>query len=219
MFKVLYCDKLLVKRHLAEALVMSGLPMRVDVNSVDLNEEIESIGDDLFFETVSVDNQKVFNRAINLGNALTGSGHDCCIKGVVVTAIVNAPAYWWTQFQRYHFADIISSQSKMHRVLTMNLEEQCSDNVDPMIITLLRDKIKVYNLEEDKAKKKILFDEIIACTPQGLTLTAGIVTNYLQLKTMYLQRKNHKMEDWSRDFSKWVLDLPYFKELCLKEII
>lgn len=36
---------------------------------------------------------------------------------------------------------------------------------------------------------------------------------YLQLKTMYLQRKNHPLEEWSNDFVRWVEGLPYFKEL------
>ena len=37
----------------------------------------------------------------------------------------------------------------------------------------------------------------ISNCPLGLELWMGITTNYLQLKTIYQQRKNHKLkEDW-----------------------
>jgi len=39
-----------------------------------------------------------------------------------------------------------------------------------------------------------------------------ITTNYLQLKTIYRQRKNHKLPEW-RIFCDWILSLPEFKEL------
>lgn len=57
-----------------------------------------------------------------------------------------------------------------------------------------------------------LYMYIISNCPQGLEKTMRVSTNYLQLKTMYLQRKNHKLYDW-REFTKWIETLPYFKEL------
>ena len=37
-------------------------------------------------------------------------------------------------------------------------------------------------------------------------------TNYQQLKTMYLQRRYHKLNEW-RIFCKWCEELPHFVEL------
>ena len=48
-------------------------------------------------------------RLYKLGNAKQGSGHDCALKGIVVRYDINAPAYFWQQWQRYHFSDIVSS--------------------------------------------------------------------------------------------------------------
>jgi hypothetical protein len=34
------------------------------------------------------------------------------------------------------------------------------------------------------------------------------------LKTIYYQRKNHKLPEW-REFCQWIEELPYFKDLVL----
>lgn len=44
--------------------------------------------------------------------------------------------------------------------------------------------------------------------PDGMKLTAGISTNYQQLKTIYSQRKNHRLPEW-RTFCKWIELLPH----------
>jgi hypothetical protein len=48
-------------------------------------------------------------RAIKLGKVKSGSGHDCFLKGIIVSCDIIFPEYWSPQFQRYHFVDIISS--------------------------------------------------------------------------------------------------------------
>lgn len=51
----------------------------------------------------------------------------------------------------------------------------------------------------------------------GFEMWMTISTNYLQLKTIYSQRKNHKLkEDWGA-FCKWCEELPMFLELTQKK--
>ncbi|MGB4243008.1 MAG: hypothetical protein WBK48_02565 [Dethiobacteria bacterium] len=176
-----------------ETIRASAFPMQVDVN----------------FEEAPEQGTK---RLQKLGQAKPGSGHDCALKGIVVQADVTAPQYWWLQFGRYHFADIVSSQSKMHRITRMNLKDQCNRYVDEEVRRYLEKLIETYNNTplEPEAKKE-LFQRIIANTPMGLMLTARITTNYLQLKNMYYQRRNHKLEEW-QIFCAWMRGLPYFCE-------
>ncbi len=62
-----------------------------------------------------------------------------------------------------------------------------------------------------------LLMKVMSNLPQGYELVAGMETSYMQLKTMYLQRRNHKLkEDWGY-FCTWCESLPLFKEFCLKE--
>ncbi len=149
-----------------------------------------------------------FGRAEKLGGCKTGTGHDCYLKGIVVQADVTAPQYWWLQFQRYHFADIVSSESKMHRILNMDIDAQCNDYVADITKTVLQDMITIYKANPTREN----FQHVIANVPMGLMLKARIVTNYLQLKTMHKQRKNHTLEEWM-DFCNWIDTLPEFKVL------
>ena len=48
--------------------------------------------------------------------------------------------------------------------------------------------------------------------PVGIKLTAGMSTNYQQLKTIYSQRKTHKLPEW-KVLCEWIEMLPYAKEL------
>ncbi|MGL5713833.1 MAG: hypothetical protein ACRCX2_12495 [Paraclostridium sp.] len=108
------------------AVKASGLPMAVDSSKIGYSDK----------------------RANILGSAKAGSGHDCFLKGIIVEARVKYPLYWTKQFQRYHFADIVSSQSTMHRVTKFNIGEQCNEWVDPSIIISVNEHVANYNKME-----------------------------------------------------------------------
>ena len=56
--------------------------------------------------------------------------------------------------------------------------------------------------------KRTMFHYILSNTPLGFELWTRISTNYLQLKTIYLQRKNHNLFDWEEDFCNFIKSLP-----------
>ena len=75
----------------------------------------------------------------------------------------------------------------------------------------------IEEIEQDKQSKEAVdtYLEILYNVPTGFGLTARLTTNYRQLKTIYHQRKNHKLPEWRR-FCGEIEKLPKFKELCLK---
>jgi hypothetical protein len=160
-------------------------------------------------------------RSFKLANNLPGTGHPNFLSGIIVSFDLTAPQYFWMQFERYHFTQIISSQSKMHRILKMDINKQVNKYVDKRIIDILKDYIKDYNTLNDELSKegkeyrkkhedslKKMFQLIVSNTPMGLELTARISTNYLQLKTQYLQRRKHKLEEWQY-YCDWIESLPF----------
>lgn len=157
-----------------------------------------------------------------LAHAKSGSGHDNFLKGIVVQFDLTFTIKAWTEAERYHFFDIVSSQSTMHRISKFELKDASfSEYTDIEIKQRLKELIDAYNEDstdttgkvgEDLKKDKYL--ELLYSVPVGLKLTAGITTNYQQLKTIYFQRKNHRLPEW-RLFCKQLEDLPYFKELIL----
>jgi len=64
---------------------------------------------------------------------------------------------------------------------------------------------EIYKSLIQKMKEDYL--RVLYSNPCGFRLTAGITTNYRQLKTMYAQRKHHRLPEW-REFCRWIESLP-----------
>lgn len=154
--------------------------------------------------------EEIVKRTYALGNAKSGSGHDCFLKGILVVFDLTWSVKASVELQRYHFIDFVSSQSTMHRISKFDLDGQYIKYVDPRIVEIMKEKQQDYN--NNPTKEKYL--ELLYSNPCGFRLTAEMTTNYLQLKTMYHQRRQHRLPEWQY-FCDWCETLPYFKELVL----
>lgn len=154
----------------------------------------------------------------------TGTGHDQFLAGIIVQFDLTLSEKAWTEFQRYKFADFVSSCSTMHKLQNMSPRMQCNKYVDPRAIDVLNEKIMEYNrllkcrkdglgVSDGTLKQARL--EMLYNIPSGFELTARITTNYRQLKTMYQQRRNHALPDW-HCICRWIETLPMFMELTQK---
>lgn len=159
------------------------------------------------------DNMKIvcnhLRRALNLGSAENGSGHDSYLKGILVNVNITADQSFWLQWERYAFQDTISSMSTMHCLCKFeDLDSMFSEYTDPRTIAICKEYINEYNANPTKEN----FHKVIHNCPEGIELTRRVSTNYLQLKTMLNQREFHKMYSWSNDFVNMCKELPYFYE-------
>ena len=146
-----------------------------------------------------------------LGSCERGSGHDCFLKGIIVQCDLTLSEKAWPQVQRYHWFEIVSSQSTMHKLMEMSVALQCNKYVDPRCIRVLEEKIAAY--KEDPSDEN--FYRAIYNIPSGYELTAGITTNYQQLKTILVQREFHRLPEWRKLICPWIHSLPRFDELVL----
>lgn len=177
------------------SMVASGYPMKADLDSMM----------DIGFGYGEKDEL----RAKKLAKAPIGAGHDNFLNGVVVQFDLMAPVKVWTEAQRYHFLDFVSSQSTMHRLVSMNFDEVFDEYVDDFMIARMKILQKQYNemAELDLPTKKEAYLKLLMSCPVGLNLTARMTTNYRQLKTIYQQRKNHRLPHW-HVFCDWIKSLP-----------
>lgn len=160
--------------------------------------------------------EKDMARVEKLGTSKSGAGHDNFLKGVVVQLDVTAPLYWWKQAQRYHWFDFVSSQSTMHCLLKFSVKDQCVPETDSRILDILEELIDEFNqLPEFDETRKIKWRTLVASLPCGFCLGATMTTNYQQLKTMYLQRKTHRLVEW-KIFCEWCESLPGFMDFVIK---
>ncbi len=186
---------------LEESVRGSKYPMAVDLSAVD--------------ETVT-------ERTVQLAQAETGSGHDNFLNGVIVQFDLTFTNKAWVEAERYHFLDFVSSQSTMHRIMRFDLDRVYNEYVDPRIIAIMKEKTRAYNelkadikaLREEGKDTTTLDDlaaqqylEVLYSNPAGFKLTARMTTNYRQLKTIYFQRRTHRLPEW-RAFCEWIETLP-----------
>lgn len=173
----------------------------------------------------NVDNATVdyTERIKALGTCKHGTGHDNFLNGIITQFDLTLSNKCWVEMQRYHFIDFVSSQSTMHRITSFDLNTSYNEFVDQRIVDIMAEKVNKYNelkksAESDSLSKELerRYLEILYSNPAGFQLTARMTTNYRQLKTIYLQRKHHRLPEW-RDFCKFIETLPY-SELITGEI-
>ena len=170
---------------------------------------------------------EITDRTRQLGNVQTGTGHDNFLKGIVVQFDWKFTPKLSVELERYHFIDFVSSQSTMHKITKVGLDKAYIKYVDQRCVDVIKEKVEDYNTLQEKIKvatdgdkfalqeiAKVKYLEILYSNPCGMYLTARMTTNYQQLKTIYQQRRFHRLPEW-QDFCDWIETLPYFKELCL----
>ena len=177
---------------LEESIIASGYPMAKRINPCNLTNCHLSEGD--------------MKRAMCLGKAMAGSGHDCYLKGIIVQFDLTLTKQAWPEAQRYNFMHFVSSMSAMHMLAKMDV--QFIPYTDRKIIDLFLNIVREYN--QNPSEENWL--RMMYSYPSGLLLTARMTLNYLQLKTIYAQRKTHRLPEW-KVICDWIEHLPKVKEL------
>ncbi|MDO4415837.1 MAG: hypothetical protein Q4C20_12255 [Erysipelotrichaceae bacterium] len=157
------------------------------------------------------------------GKHAKSNSHDSFMNGIIVQFDLTFTNKAWVDAERYHFLEFVSSQSTMHRITKFDLDQAYNEYVDTRIVEIMKEKVAAYNeLQADiknlKAEGKDVttlndvaaqkYLEILYSNPAGFRMTARMSTNYRQLRTIYHQRKAHRLPEW-RAFCRWIETLPH----------
>lgn len=183
-------------------------------------ENVQVFGLDRVFKTAkypkAVDISKLNNELTpGIKACLTsplGHGHDNALNGIVVMFDMTFSNKAWVEAERYSHLSFVSSQSTLHKIAQFDIAEQCNEYVAPMIIVIV-DNLKAQYLADPTPENYL---RLLYNIPSGFELTAGMVTNYRQLKTIYQQRRHHRLKDW-QVFCDFVETLPYSELITGKE--
>ena len=200
---------------LTDSMWASGYPMSTEIGDIDEPSQ-ELIYYCLYENDKDSSDKQIQNaaaRAERLGRSPLGSGHDNYLNGCVAQFDLTFTVKAWTEAERYHFFDFVSSQSTMHRLQKMDISESCIEYVDGRVTDVVEELVRKYN-ENPTLENRL---KMLYSCPTGLKLTARMTTNYRQLKTIYHQRKNHTLPEWRRFCQQLVDEFPMFRELCLED--
>lgn len=142
--------------------------------------------------------------ATKLAQSPTGAGHDNWLLGVRVAFDISFTAKALIEAERYHFFDIASCNSTMHRITKFELDKAYCGYVDNRMIAIMKELVCIYN--DDPSPENYL--RVLYSNPAGFTYTMRVTTNYRQFKTIYNQRRTHRIPEW-RELCEWIEHLPH----------
>lgn len=159
--------------------------------------------------------EKSLPRAIKLAKTNSSMGEDNFLCGIRVAFDIKYPNYFTPELQRYHFLDIVSSSSKIHKLAKMDMRTCFNKYVTEETRLQMSELVELYN----NAPNYENFMVLISNCPLGVELFMRCTTNYRALKTIYKQRKHHRLhDDWVIGFCKnFIEKLPYANELIICE--
>ena len=151
---------------------------------------------------------------------IAGSDHAKFTRQIGISMDITAPLYWWKEFDTYKVGTTANSESTMHKLIDTPITKDhfSFDNTDsfsPLITDIFDDliqdieKIRKSYLE---TKDKRYWRALIQLMPSAWNQKRTVTLNYQVLRNMYLNRKNHKLNEW-HDFCDMIDKLPYSSDL------
>jgi hypothetical protein len=142
-----------------------------------------------------------------------GNDHGKFLRMINVSLDINAPLYWWKEFDTYKVGTVANSCSTMHKIHSkeFTVEDFSCEHLDEASMKVLDYNINVLNMNRDefiKKKDKKYWWNMIQLLPSSYNQKRTVVLNYAVLKNMYHARKEHKLDEW-HIFCRWIEQLPY----------
>jgi len=160
-----------------------------------------------------------------------GPEHRKFLRQIMVSVDITAPLYWWKEFDTYKVGTVANSSSTMHLIHTrpITLDDFSYDHLglfvtdadvgwDERSIHILEDVVSLLNEYRElylNTKDRQYWWQLIQLLPSSYNQRRTVTLNYENLRSMYFQRRNHKLDEWRIGFCGWVEDLPYAEELIM----
>lgn len=151
-----------------------------------------------------------------------GTDHRKYLRMITVYVDITAPLYWWKEFDTYKVGTVANSCSTMHKIheKEFTLDDFSHEHLSTASLSYLKDTIAQLNWCRDsylKTKNKGCWWQMIQLLPSSYNQRRTVMMNYETLNNIYKSRKNHKLDEWSKDFMEWIESLPYAEELIIGE--
>lgn len=147
------------------------------------------------------------------------SEHSKFLRMLPVIVTINAPLYFWKEFDTYKVGTTANSCSTMHTVCNkpFELSDFSTEHLNDESLDVLKSIIDRLNVLRDEylhmsyaPDKKDIWWQIIQTLPSSYNQRRTVSLNYAVLNNIYEQRKHHKLDEWII-FCDWVKNVPYFK--------
>ena len=152
--------------------------------------------------------------------AHAGSDHRKFLRQIFVSVDINAPLYWWKEFDTYKVGTVANSCSTMHKIHSKEFERAdfSHDRLDEGGLRMLDATVEYLEAERQKfvadKDNKQSWHNMIQMLPSSYNQMRTVSLNYENLINIYYARKSHKLAEW-HTFCDWIASLPYAKDIIL----
>lgn len=151
-----------------------------------------------------------------------GTEHRKFTRMLHVQMDIEAPLYWWKEFETYKIGTVSNSCSTMHKIAAKEFtlddfsHEHIGDvpNCDPMYYAALEGTIMALNEARRcfiDTKDKKYWWQMIQLLPSSYNQLRTVDLNYEVLLNQYFQRKDHKLDEW-RIYCEQIKCFPYLND-------
>lgn len=150
---------------------------------------------------------------------------------IPVFVTINAPLYWWKEFDTYKVGTVANSCSTMHKIQAKEFTMsdfstehlywagnggvdsivECADNhwlTATGVMELVISTLNLFRERYLKTNNKDDWWQMIQLLPSSYNQKRTIMLNYEVLVNIYHSRKNHRLDEW-HVFCDWIRGLPY----------
>ena len=145
------------------------------------------------------------------GLAKGGAVHAKYRRMIPVFLTIDAPLYWWKEFDTYKVGTVANSCSTMHKIHAKEFITNDFSHDHTQVPGWLEYTIQILNSCRDKfltTKDKQWWYSMIQILPTSYNQKRTVMLNYEVLVNIYHSRKNHKLDEW-HVFCDWIEQLPY----------
>lgn len=138
------------------------------------------------------------------GLAHKQGGHNKFLETIMFTLDIDAPRYWWSQFDTYRVGISKQSESTMHTIMAREITDDdfeggMFEHITEELNAIRNDYLKA-EAEGDEEAKTRCFMDMKAALPEAFLQRRIVVVNLKTLQNMYMQRKNHRLPQWHKFF-------------------
>jgi hypothetical protein len=153
--------------------------------------------------------------------SMQGPVHSKYLRMINVTIDINAPLYWWKEFDTYKVGTITNSCSTMHKIHSKKFElsDFSVEHLNQLSKFHLEELITRMNRCREmylKDKDKDWWWQLIQLLPSSYNQRRTVQLNYAVLQNIYEHRLYHKLDEW-REFCRWIESLPH-SELITRSV-
>ena len=149
------------------------------------------------------------------GLAKGGPVHAKYRRMIPVFVTINAPLYWWKEFDTYKVGTVCNSCSTMHKIheKEFTFSDFSCEHLNRGSMRIMEDIVETLNIERNNllhCGNKWSWWQLIQLLPTSYNQKRTIMLNYEVLCNIYHSRKNHKLDEW-HTLCDWIRTLPYFE--------